>query len=276
MDWSTVVILAAVTLLDGVRRVPAGALVLRRVLAGPWTVADREAGPGLRLVSSWNSFMLPLIIPSGGIPDHDTLAEQAHAALDARLARVRRVIGILRLLGALVVLVIVIGVPAAVARFDVWGLAASLTAVMLLSMVTATVVAWTMRRIGRSWRRAVRIGAPLLYPFSTPRAAEVVLGYAVAGAAPLMVARSLLGEAAFISWVRPHAYDAMQGGALTHDPRGLVALVGQSGLAQIVGTPPAHCGTGERYCARCARVYRADTATCPECQGLPLVAHSTG
>jgi hypothetical protein len=276
MDWSTVVILAAVTLLDGVRRVPAGALVLRRVLTGPWTVADREAEPGLRLVSSWSSFTVPLIVPSGGIPEADALAEKAQGPLEARVARVRGTIGVLRLLGALVLLAIVFGVPAAVARFDVWGLAASLTVVMLLSVVTTTVVAWTMRRSGRSWRRAVRLAAPLLYPFSTPRAAELVLGHAAAGAAPLMVARSLLGEAAFVSWVRPHAYDAMQGGVLTHDPRGIVALVGRSGLARIVETPPAHCGTGERYCARCARVYRADTMTCPECRGLPLVAHPTG
>jgi hypothetical protein len=276
MDWGTVAILAAVTLLDGVRRVPAGALVLRRVLAGQWTVADREAEPGLRLVSSWSSFTLPLIIPSGGIADAGALGKQAHDSLDARLARVRRVIGFLRLLGAAVVLSIVVGVPTAVARFDIWGLGASLGAVMLLSLVTAIVVARALRSSGRSWRRAVRVAAPLLYPFSAPRAAELVLGHAVAGAAPLMVARSLLGAPAFASWVRPQAYDAMQSGAPTRDTRGLVALVGRSDLAQIVGTPPAHCGTGERYCARCARVYRADTTSCPECKGLPLVANSTG
>ena len=276
MDWSTVVILAVVTLLDGVRRVPAGALVLRRVLAGRWTVADREAEPGLRLVSAWSSFTLPLIIPSGGVSDADALGDHAHTSLDDRLARARGVVGFLRLLGASIVLAIVLGVPAAVARFDAWGLAVSLAVVMLLSIGTAIIVACVMRRGGRSWRRALRIAAPLLYPFSAPRAGELVLGYAVAGAAPLMVARSLLGEASFASWVRPHAYDAMQSGTLAADPRGLVALVGQSGLAQIVATPPAHCGTGERYCARCARVYRAETTTCPECQGLPLVAHSTG
>lgn len=276
MDWSTVVILAVVTLLDGVRRVPAGALVLRRVLAGQWNVADHETQPGLRLVSWWNPFTLPVIIPSGGVPDVDTLREQTDDSLDARVARVHRVIGLLRALGAAVVIAIVLGVPAAVARFDAWGLAASLAAVMLLSIVTAIVVACAMRSRGRSWRRAMRIAAPLLYPFSAPRAAELVLGHTVAGAAPLMVARSLLGAAAFASWVRPRAYDALQGGALMQDPGGLVASVGQSGLAQIVATPPAHCGTGERYCARCARVYRADIATCPECHGLPLVAHSTG
>jgi hypothetical protein len=275
MDWSTVVILAAVTLLDGVRRVPEGALVLRRVLMGEWAVVDREAEPGLRLVSSWSSFTLPLIIPSGGIPDADTPRESTDDALDARLVRARRVMALLRLLGAAVVLSIILGVPAAIARFDAWGLAASLAAVMFLSTVTAIVVACTMRSSGRSWRRAMRIAAPLLYPFSAPRAAELVLGYAVAGTAPLMVARSLLGATAFAAWVRPHAYDAMQGGALTQDPRGLVALIGQSGLAKIVGTPPALCATGERYCPRCARVYRADTTACPECQELPLVAHST-
>ena len=116
MDWSTVVILAAVTLLDGVRRVPAGALVLRQVLAGRWTVADREAEPGLRLVSAWSSFTLPLIIPSGGVSGADAPGDHAHTSLDDRLARARGVVGFLRLLGASIVLAIVLGVPAAVAH----------------------------------------------------------------------------------------------------------------------------------------------------------------
>jgi hypothetical protein len=276
MDWSTVVILAAVTLLDGVRRVPAGALVVRRVLVGQWSIADSDTLPGLRLVAWWNPFSLPLIIPVGGIVDGDAFPEGSDESVAAGLARTRRTIGFLRMLGAVVVLAIVFGIPASIARFDAWGLVVSLAAVMIVSLVTATIVASAIRRAGWSWRRAMRIAAPLLYPFTTPRAAELVLSHAVSGAAPLMVARQLLGDTRFAAWVRPQAYDAMQGDILAQDPRGLVALVGQSGLAQIVRTPPAHCGTGERYCARCARVYRAETTTCPECRGVPLVAHSAG
>lgn len=276
MDWSTVVILAAVTLLDSVRRVPAGALVVRRVLTGQWSIADSDTQPGLRLVAWWNPFSVPLIIPAGGLVAGDASPEPSAGSLAARLVRARRVTGLLRMLGVVILLAIVLGIPASIARFDAWGLVASLAAVMLLALVIATIVATAMRRAGRSWRRAMRIAAPLLYPFTAPRAAELVLCHAVAGAAPLMVARELLGDTRFAAWVRPQAYDAMQGDSLAPDPRGLVALVGQSGLAQIVRTPPAHCGTGERYCARCARVYRAETRTCPECRGVPLVAYSAG
>jgi hypothetical protein len=274
MDWSTVVILAVVTCLDGVRRVPARALVLRRLLGGPWIVTDRETEPGLRLVSWWSPFSLALVIPIGGVLDPDATADQTQHGLEIRLASAQRVVGALRVLGALVIVGIVFGVPAAIARFDAWGLAGSLGVVMLVSALSAAVVAIVMQRAGRPWRQAMRIGAPLLYPFTAPRAAETVLLHAVAGAAPLMVARQLLGPERFAAWVRPHAYDALRG-AGSWDSGALVALVGRSDLAQIVRTAPAHCATGERFCPRCARVYRAETAVCADCQGLPLTAYDT-
>lgn len=272
MDWSTVVILAAVTLLEGVRRVPADALVLRRVLGGQWTVADLgDDGRPWRLVSWWSPFTLALVVPSGGFPDSDATNEQTDEALGAHLTRARRVVGTLRLLGALIIVGIVFGIPAAIGRFGAWGFVAALSVVMLLTVATAIVVACAMRVRGRGWWRRVRIGAGLLWPFSAPRGAELMIERAVAGAPPLMVARQLLDPASFAAWVRPRAYDALRAHGGSHETASLLTVVGQPDLRAIVHAAPAHCGSGEAYCPRCARVYRAGVATCAECQGLHLV-----
>jgi hypothetical protein len=53
MDSSTAIMFAAVLWMDGVRRVPPGSLVLRRVLAEPWQVVevvDRAACRPRRLI----------------------------------------------------------------------------------------------------------------------------------------------------------------------------------------------------------------------------------
>src|SRR5687768_2641214 len=102
MDWSTVLILAAITWLDGVRRVHADALVLRRVLGGPWTVAKPvDAGRTWRLVAWWSPFTLGLVIPPGGTVWADAAAEGTDEAIGTRLAHCRRILVALRALGML-------------------------------------------------------------------------------------------------------------------------------------------------------------------------------
>jgi hypothetical protein len=274
MDWSTVVILAAITWLDGLRRVPVGAIVLQRALHGTWRVAEDATDPRWQLVSWWSPFTLALVIPSGGIVPDDGAPPQRQTddGLAERLTRSRSVVAPLRVLGALAILGIVFGIPAAVARSGAWGFVFSLLGVLLLSVVTWIVVTVVMRQSGRSWRRAIGLAAPLLYPFTTPRAAQVVLGDVVAGAPPLLVARRLLGETGFAAWVRPHAYDALRGQANAVDVATLVSLLGRPSLTAIIGSAPAQCEPGEGYCPRCARTYRAGTPTCAHCEGLQLVA----
>jgi hypothetical protein len=273
MDWSTVVILAFVTWLDGMRRVPDGALVLRRALIGRWIVDERSNDDSsFRLVAWWSPFSLALTIPVGGVPDADASNALTEEALDARLKRVRGVVGVLRLLGGLIIVGIVIGFVAAVARFGAWGFVAVLGAVLFLTWTVFFVTMCAMRASGRRWRRAARIAAPLLWPFTAPRAAELILERAIAGAPPLLVARRLLGAASFAVWVRPQAYDTLRGNAGPADSASLLALVGRPDLAAIVHSTPTQCATGERYCPRCGRVYRATIASCAECEGLHLVS----
>jgi hypothetical protein len=274
MDWSTVVILAAITWLDGLRRVPDGALVLQCVLHGPWTVADEEPDPRWQLVSWWSPLQLALVVPRGGVVPGVDAPRQALTddALAERLSRSRYLIATLRVLGAVTIVGIVLGIPGAVARSGAWGFFVALLGVLLLSFVTWVVVAVSMKRDGRSWRRAMGIAAPLLYPFTTPRAAELVLAEAIAGAPPIVVARQLLGRAGFLAWVRPHAYDALRGRAKPIDAATLTSLLGRPSLTAIVGATPAQCEPGEGYCPRCARTYRPGTPTCAHCDGLRLVA----
>jgi hypothetical protein len=272
MDWSTALVLAAITWLDGIRPVQADALVLRRVLGGPWTVATpADAGRTWRLVAWWSPFTLGLVIPPGGTAGVDAAAEGTDEAIATRIAHCRRILVALRALGMVGLAVLVVGLPAAAARFGAWGFVAALGAVLLLSVATSITTLRALTRLGCGWHDAARTAAPLLWPFSAPHAYEVVLAHAVAGAPPLLVARRLLGVAGFGSWIRPQAYDALRGDVRSSDATTLATLIGPSDLAAIVSSPPAHCGAGECYCRRCARVYRAGTDACAECGGLRLV-----
>ena len=276
MDWGAVVALAVITLLEGVRRVPADALVLRRVLGGPWIIADPlDFGRTWQLVAWWSPLTLAIVVPPGGIVRNAAPPDLAADVLDARLAGSKRTVTILRVNGLLVLLAVVVGVPMAINRFGALGFAAAVGAAFVLSLATALCVLRALRKLDLDWRSAMRAAAPLLWPFAAPRAAEIVLEHAAAGAAPLAIARRLLGEAGFAAWVRPRAYDALAT-STTADGLGvaLLTLVGRPALAAIVGAAPASCGSGECYCARCGRVYRSGTALCADCRDVSLSSPS--
>ena len=278
MDWGTVLALAAITWLDGVRRLPPDAVILRRVLGGAWTIVDSaERRRPWHVVSWWSPLTLALIVPPDGVAAGEASLVRADDALAGRLARSRCAVIVLRVLGALVLLGIVLGVPAAVARFGAWGFVGALGGAMLLALAASAVAMRAVLELGGGWRVAARTAAPLLWPFNTGRASEVVLGHAAAGAPQLVVARRLLGDARFAAWARPHAYDALhRAGNAGGRGVALRALVGGLGLVAIVDAPPADCGPDESYCPRCARVYRAGTSACAECPSVVLSAPSAG
>lgn len=277
MDWDVVVILAAVTWLDGVRRVPAGALVLRRMLGDRWSAADAPGTGGRQLVAWWSPFTLALVVPPGGIATDGRLRNAAGHGVEDRVARLRRTAPALRALGAAVLAGIVIGIPAAVARAGGWGFVAAVSGVLFLSLTTAVVATYAVRRLGCSWRQAARVTAPLLSPFTAPRAAELALEHAVAGAPPIVVARGLLDATSFAAWIRPRAYDALSaGGGAGDDAAELLAVVERSRLAAIMQTPPSHCEPGDCWCLRCGRAYRPGTPVCADCEGVPLAPTAAG
>ena len=58
----TIAILALLTLIEGMRRVPAGSVVLRRVLFGLWTVERPEPAERLRLLSWWSPIVTTIVL----------------------------------------------------------------------------------------------------------------------------------------------------------------------------------------------------------------------
>ncbi len=69
-DWATTAVLLAVLLAEGIRRLPAGAIVLRRTLRGSWRIVHGPTvRPEWRLVSIWAPFLEHLVVRA------DTLAD---------------------------------------------------------------------------------------------------------------------------------------------------------------------------------------------------------
>src|SRR5829696_6614257 len=107
LDWSTVLVLAAVTVLEGFRRVSSGATIVSRVLNGAWVCQREASSSGVRLVSWGSPFVLHLLVPP-------TDPGTAPRDLRRRWRRIRRWVPLLRALAALQWLLLVLGIPLAV------------------------------------------------------------------------------------------------------------------------------------------------------------------
>jgi hypothetical protein len=260
VDWSTVGVLALVVLLDGLRKVPAEALILRSVLGGPWyPVEFSGVWRGWRIVSLWPPLSRHLVVLSPRVtpPDPADVAGRLHALGWATPA--------LTALGWLSLGAPVLGIPIATARFGGWGLVVGVATAELVAVVSALISFWALRRLHFPRSAAARRAAVLLSPFTAPRAVELVLEAAVEDLQPVAVLRALLSDVAFDAWLRPRAYDALQG---ITDPM-LRADLAREPLAVLVSTPPP--GVSGRYCPRCGHSYRDDAARCIGCEGVGLV-----
>ncbi len=121
----TIVFLALLTLIEGVRRVPRGSVVLHRVLFGQWTVEQPEPGGRLRLLSWWSPFMSTIVLAPR--PKYQrTDAAAVRAQLEGR--ELYTALFDLRVLGVLELIVLVLGLPLALQRFGALGFLAALGA----------------------------------------------------------------------------------------------------------------------------------------------------
>jgi hypothetical protein len=259
VDWSTVGVLALVVLLDGLRKVPPEALILRSVLCGPWyPVNSSAARPGWRMVSLWPPISRHILLSSQISPSHspDVLG---------RLQALGWTTPVLTGLGWASLGALVLGIPIAAARFGGWGLVGGAAIVELVAMLSTVIAFSALRRLDFPRSVAARRAAVLLSPFAAPRAGELVLEAAVEGLKPVAVLRALLPDAAFDAWLRPRAYDALQGNP---DPM-LPADLAREPVAMIVGARPP--GVSGLYCPRCGQSYREGAATCQGCDGVELV-----
>jgi hypothetical protein len=284
VDLGTVVLLAIVVWLDGWRRFPDGAVLVARPGLGPWRVRAPWTRVGaFALVAWWEPIIVPLLLSSSpdapSVPRARWMNDFGLAVTRGRrrLRRVRAERVVLRGLGVLTVLWIIVGIPVATARFGGPGLIAGVVGALALAVETMVIAALALRSLGLSWGRSLRMSAPLLSPFGAPRAAGIVTGIAVGPLHSIAPAAALLGDARFLAWVRPWAYDA-----LSHrDVDGCNAAVAVADLVRALPrdlleravAPTVHdTGDGERYCPRCIRTYREVIETCTDCDDLALVA----
>ena len=261
LDWSALGFLALVTLLDGLRRVPAGAFVLRRTIGGKWAVVP--LGEGYALVSWWPPISTTLVL-AGGAGDGG-----ARPVTDdePQWATVRRNAFLLMVPGGLCLLALLVGIPVSMRWFGGWGFLLSLLIVLLLSWLLTALTYFFSRSLGLSTRQRVLFALPRLNPFAAPASGEAFLERAVAGANPFAVARRLMTEEDFLAWIRPTAYDVTHGEGSSD--AALTLVIPREDLRKMVAAPPAGIADLSPWCPRCGAEFGSATTTCPACD-IPL------
>jgi len=245
-------ILAVVALSEGVRVVPFGALVLERPF-GRWRIARTfELGSGMHLVSWCIPYTLPALLSSA--PIHDVAGETGRVR--ERFATVESRVRTTRVFGGLILLVLVVGLPYSASHWSGLGLLGALALLLGLSVAQMLTTRTALRDLGEPAGGAWR----LLWPFSAPRAPQMLQERAFAGFSPTLVAHALLDDDDFLRSMRPLVYDATHTLASSSD---ILALYDRATLRAFIERPVAE--DGQPYCPRCAALYRAGTARCSDC-----------
>ena len=265
LDWPAFGFLALLTLLDGLRQVPAGALVLRKTLGGSWRVVS--PGVGYRIVSWWPPVTTTLILA----PAQDRSSGQAARRSNRQeesLRGVRRRAAVLQLLGLLSLLALVVVVPVAMRWWGGLGFLSSLFAVLVLSWLVTGLSFYFSNSLELTTRQRIMFALPRLNPFASPAAGEALLERALNGGDPLAVAKLLMEEEEFAAWVRPQAYDVAEG-IDTDQGRELVRVVGRNELITLISSRPVGIPANTPWCPRCGSEFAPTSTECPACE-IPL------
>lgn len=255
LDWSAFGFLALLSLLDGLRRVPAGALVLRRIAAGKWEPVEMREG--YRLVSWWPPLCVTIVLDSNGRTD------------DLELKEMRPRVLLLHGMGLIALVALVVVVPVAMRGFGGMGFLLSLLIVLLLSGLIAGVSFYFSRAMGLTTRQRIMFALPRLNPFAAPAAGEALLERSLEGANPFAVAKTLMNEDDFAFWIRPMVYDMAQGGEV-NEADALLQVVKHSELKGFVDVRPARVDALSPWCRRCGSEFGSSSTACPSCE-IPLV-----
>jgi hypothetical protein len=262
----TILILAVVAMFEGVRRLPPDAFVLRRLL-GQWNAATP-----LELGRDWFLIAWPIPVVLGLVVARDAGDEsvgigRAIARMHARARRTRVVIAALRAWGTVILLFLVVGLPLATLRWDLFGLTVSVEILFLLCAIQALMTHIGLRRAGSTRRAALWASAKMLWPFSAPTAAEAVQTQVVRGAPWILVLVELLGRERFLVEMRTGLYDELEKGGVN----GVVAaLYGRETIAAFLRRPAD--GVTPPFCPRCGAEYRSGIEQCANCEGVALIA----
>ncbi|HEY9226505.1 MAG TPA: hypothetical protein VIP11_07665 [Gemmatimonadaceae bacterium] len=260
-ELGTAAALLAVATAEGVRRIPDGSIVLRRIAFGPWRVARIvNLGAGVGVVSLCIPLSLPVVLPDLSV-DTSQGTRRIVTQLRARARRARRSLIALRLFGMSILVALVIGVPVATSRYGEWGLVVSAATVMLGTIAQATVAWRALRRLGDTNAVALRRTLPLLSPFGAPRACEVVQTRILTGLPPLVVAHLLLGEEALLREMRPELYD------IARDERSTwLDSMGITERVHAFTAQPADSAWRGSFCPRCGTSFHDGFAECSGCE----------
>ncbi|MGH7586146.1 MAG: hypothetical protein ACREMH_07855 [Gemmatimonadales bacterium] len=266
IDYGTAGLLAGIALLEGLRRVPAGALVLRRPMWDGWRVADEPATESrTTMVSWWAPFTVSVLVP----PVKDGAPHPDPGELASRWTTARRFTPALAVLGGLTLASLVLGIPFAIAKAGVSGFLAGLIVTAAASVATGAVCGAALRALGASRGTAWRRGLACLSPFAAPRAIEVVHEAALASATPLAATRVALSPVQFRAWIRPAVWDHLAGDPALAE---LGRLIPPSEMAALVADPGSGAEDGgSTFCPRCGSAWRLSDGSCPACpDGITL------
>jgi hypothetical protein len=269
VDTSTMLVLAAIALAEGVERVPAGSVVLRRFLNGAWQIEEPGGhGDRLRLVHWWSPWTEAIVVPPGpGVGPRPSRAD-----LVSRLAAIVTVRRTARMIGAATLLLLIIGVPAAFGLVGAVGGLVSLGGVFA-GQVALAFLGWRglgLLHLGR--RQQLRSLLPNLNPFAAPGVASRLMASAVSGATPATVAQTLLSPGSWTKWFRPQAYDAAIAQTVNRDPVKAMEAAEET-IADVLSQRPEMTTVDVLWCPRCASTYQAGSLHCADCN-IPLLTAS--
>ena len=268
VDLSTIVLLAGLVLIDGVRQVPAGAVLVRRAVGRPWEVAGEPAERGgWRLVSWLPPFVTTVVLRPKSADGAASAASAASADGAARLATASRTTRRLFPLELATLGSLVLGIPVAVAIAGGSGFLLALALVLVLAVTTALLAGSALRKLELPARERRWKVVAWCSPFAAPFAAEGVLEAAVRGTTVLEGLQLLLPTSAFLRVIRPRAYDHLVRGQA--DPE-LAKVVGRDLLEQAIAQAPlSFDATTRSLCPRCGMTSLLETGECRACE-VPL------
>jgi hypothetical protein len=260
---AAIVVLAAITLSEGIRRLAADAIVVRRSLLGRWSVARaNEIGNGIRLVSPCIPVSVPLVLtPVGTEGVGSPGLRRLRSRFTARAERTHLALITLQVQGMAVLLALVVGIPLAAFRGP-RELALVFGVVLSLSVGQACLTAAALMRAGARRSRSLAAACRIVWPFAAFRAAEVVQAQIAAGVPRMAVLHGLLGQDALLRAYRPLVHDIIQAGDASEDAGTLLELVGRPRLEAFL----RHRPDGDAACCpRCGVEYEASRERCADC-----------
>lgn len=263
VDWEVVAIFAGLVLVEGIRRLPAGSLVVRTIGWSGWAPAgEPEPGSRWQLVSWWPPLVRSLVLPPA------TGAALRADAVTARVAVARRFGAALSAAGGFTLLALIFGLPIASARLGKLGFLIGAVVVLMLAVGTASLGTAALRRLEVPPRVRRRRLLGWCSPFASGRVVEGVYEAALAGASPAQALRALAYDVTFAQWARRRAYDVVRGSAIDAD---LTSAADEATLSAIVSLPPVLDQSARSFCPRCGATWLIERGNCPDC-GVALQA----